>query len=88
MHPDTVKKMNEIIGMLKVIEREISIYGSMYEKKAVVRSRTPEIMKRYEELNKMLNEKGIDEETNKYYRELTSEISRVLHVTDIMNFTY
>ena len=88
MHPDIINKMNEIIGMLKVIEREISIYGSTYEKKAVVRSRTPEIMKRYQDLNKLLAAKGIDDETNKYYQQLTNEISRVLHVTDIMNFKY
>ena len=88
MHPEIIRKMNEIIGRIKVIDREISAYGSMYEKKNVARSRTPDIMKKFGELGKIIAEKGADAQTNKYYTELTNEITRVLNVKDPMEFKF
>jgi len=88
MHPDVIRKMNEIIGLLKVIEREISAYGSTYEKKNVVRSRTPDVMKKYDELNALIAQKGSDAETNRYHAQINDEISRVLDVKDPMDFKF
>ena len=88
MHQDIVRKMNEIIGLLKVIEREISAYGSMYEKKNVVRSRTPDVIKKFDELNALITKLGVDPETNLFHAKITDEISRVLDVKDPNDFKY
>lgn len=88
MHPDIVRKMNEIIGLLKVIEREICAYGSMYEKKNIIRSRTPDVMNKYDELNALIAKIGSDSEINRFHTQLTEEISRVLDVTDPKEFKF
>ena len=80
--------MNELIGILKVIERELASYGSMYEKKNVLRSRTPDVMKKYDELNALIAKLGTNVETNKFHAEISNEISRVLEVKDPMDFKY
>ncbi len=84
MDAEIIKKMNEVIGLLKVIERELASYGTYEQRKHIAEQRTPDILMKYRELNDLIATKGPDEIANKLHKQLTEEISKVLEVKEPM----
>ncbi|MBS3175338.1 hypothetical protein J4440_05635 [Candidatus Woesearchaeota archaeon] len=82
MHSEIVKKMNEIIGLMKVIERELAGYSLFEEKQHVALQRKNDVYNKIEELKELIVQKGSDELTNKYYKELNQEVSRILDIKE------
>ena len=82
MHSEIVKKMNEIIGLMKVIERELAGYSLFEEKQHVALQRKNDVYNKIEELKELIVQKGSDELTNKYYKQLNQEVSRILDIKE------
>jgi len=82
MHPDIVKKLNEIIGILKMAEREISGYSNYTEKKSAASRSAHEVEEKHNQLLLLIQKHGSDETVNKYYRQLTQEVSRILDIKE------
>ena len=54
MHSEIVKKMNEIIGLMKVIERELAGYSLFEEKQHVALQRKNDVYNKIEELKELI----------------------------------
>lgn len=76
-----VKKMNEVIAALKVVDRELASRSSMADKQKLIDERKPAIEQKMIELETLLGEVSIDPQTERYYRQLKEELNKVLTVT-------
>ncbi len=74
--------MNEIIGIIKMVEREIVGYANYNEKKIAAARTAPEIEKKHNELLELIKKHGSDELVNKYYKQLSHDISRIIEVKE------
>lgn len=75
-----IKKMNEIIGILKVIEREIATKSITEDKQRLIAERKPAIDAKLEELERMMSSILTDAQTINYHRQLKDEVARVFDV--------
>jgi len=86
MHPEIVKKMNEIIAILKLVERETFTYGDINDKKIVTGRRFPEVQNKILELDILIASYGTDENIERYRKQLLDESDRVLNIRETLNF--
>lgn len=75
-----VKKMNEIIGALKVIERELDSKSSMADKQGLISQRKPIVEQKMMELEEMMRNIMADAQTINNHKRLKDEVSRILSV--------
>lgn len=75
-----IKKMNEIIGALKVVERELDSKSSMADKQGLISQRKPVIEQKMMELEEMMTNIMADAQTINYHKRLKDEVSRILSV--------
>lgn len=75
-----VKKMNEIIGALKVIERELASKSSTADKQGLISQRKLVIEQKMMELAEMMTNIMADAQTINLHKRLKDEVSRILSV--------
>lgn len=80
MDSHIVKKMNEIIGILKVIERELAGRTSVFDKQTLVNERYPAVEAKMQELGVLMSQIFSDDITIKYHQQLKEEVNRVLNI--------
>lgn len=86
MHPEIVKKMNEIIAILKIIERETAGYGSINDRMSIGNQRAPEVKAKVDQLNFLLALHGKDETSDRLYKQLIQDIDNTLDIRDPPRF--
>jgi len=88
MHPDVVKKMNETIALLKLIERETAILGDINDKRIVTSRRSSEVQNKILELDIIIASNGTDENTEKFRKQIVDEADRVLNIREAQKFDF
>ncbi len=82
MHPEVVKKMNEVIAILKVIERETAGYGMVEQRRMIANQRAPEVKQKVDDLNFLIALHGRDETSDRYFKQLIDNINNTLDIRD------
>lgn len=80
MDSKIVKKMNEIIGILKIIERELAGRTSLFDKQKLINERREAIETNMQELEILMAEIFSDDIAIRYYQQLKEEVNRILNV--------
>ncbi len=76
-----VKKMNEIIGALKIIERELANQSITEEKQRLMIARKPLIEQKMMELEEMMATIMADAQTINLHKRLKDEVAKTLSVS-------
>ncbi len=73
-----VKKMNEIIGLMKLIERELAARASNSDRKKLLIDRKLQLDSKMEELDELMATTLSDASTINYHRQIKEEVDKLM----------
>ena len=81
MDSKIVKKMNEVIGFIKLVEREVSARASSEDRKKLLLDRKVQLDSKMEELDELMATTLSDGATINYHRQIKEEIDKLMDPT-------